>query len=526
MKRFKWLIMSLLVVLTLQSGAWQVLATPSKDITIYLDGAALETDVSPYIKQTDNVTMVPLRVISQGLSAQVAWSQPTSTVTINGNGKMLSMTTGAGSALVDGATVQLDSSVEMRNGRVMVPLRFIGEQLGLEVNWDRSARTITLLSGASAPAPGEPAETGDEVSASESMRGAWVSTVNGDWPSTKNSVSAQQQEFSSMLDDLAGMGINAVFVQVRASADAIYPSNTVPWSKYLTNVQGKSPGYDPLAFMIEETHKRGMEFHAWFNPFRANTSASSAGLADNHVAVQHPDWIVNTGAQLYINPGIPAARQQIIDDIMEVVNQYDIDGVHLDDYFYPYSGTFNDDSAYASYNDGGLNKGDWRRDNTNRFVQELGAAVHAANPDLQFGISPFGVWRNKADDITGSDTRAGVTAYGTTYADVRKWIKEDWVDYVAPQIYWSIGYTAAAYDKLVSWWSDEVEGTNVKLYVGHSPYKLGTSEQGWQTAQQIIDQLQWNENYTEVKGDIFFSAQYLRKNPLGLISLLQSYYHE
>ncbi|MFB5268391.1 family 10 glycosylhydrolase [Paenibacillus enshidis] len=529
MKRFlKWFIVGLLVVLTLQTESWRVLATPARDITIYLDGAKLDSDVSPYIKQADNVTMVPLRVISQGLGAQVGWSQPTSTVTITGNGKVLTMTSGSGSAIVDGANVPLDSPVEMRVGRAMVPLRFIGEELGLNVNWDAAARTITLSSGANVnvPASGEQNETGTEVGASESMRGAWVSTVNGDWPSTKNSMAAQQQEFTNLLDDLAGMGINAVFVQVRASADAIYPSDTVPWGKYLTGVQGKSPGYDPLAFMIEEAHKRGMEFHAWFNPFRASTTASTAGLAANHVAVQHPDWIVNNGSQLYINPGIPAAREQVIDDIMEVVNQYDIDGVHLDDYFYPYSGTFNDDTTYASYNDSGLNKGDWRRDNINRFVKELGAAIHAAKPDSQFGISPFGVWRNKADDPTGSDTRAGVTAYGTTYADVRTWIKEGWVDYVAPQIYWSIGFSAAAYDKLVSWWSDEVEGTNVKLYVGHAPYKLGTSEQGWQTAQQIIDQLKWNENYSGVKGDIFFSAQYLRKNPLGLVTLLQSYYNE
>lgn len=523
----KWLIMSLLVAVTLQIGDGRLLAAPAKSISIYLDGTKLATDVSPYIKPGGGVTMVPLRVISQGLGAEVGWSQPTSTVTINGNGKVFTMTSGSGSATVDGASVALDSPVEIRYGRVMVPLRFIGETLGLTVNWDGATTTITMSSGAdgaTVSAPREQNETGKEARASQSMRGAWVATVNGDWPTTKNNVAAQQQEFTSLLDDLAGMGINAVFAQVRASADTIYPSTTVPWSKYLTNVQGKSPGYDPLAFMIEEAHKRGMQFHAWFNPFRANTTTSTAGLAPNHIAIQHPDWIVNTGSQLYINPGIPAARQQIIQDIMEVVNRYDIDGVHLDDYFYPYSKTFNDDATYATYNAGGLNKGDWRRDNINRFVQGLGSAIHAVKPAVPFGISTFGVWRNKADDPTGSDTRAGVTAYDTTYADVREWIKKGWVNYVAPQIYWSIGNPAAAYDKLVPWWANEVQGTNVKLYIGNAVYKLETSEQGWQTGQQIIDQLKWNENYPEVKGDIFFSAQHLRENPFGIIELLKSYY--
>lgn len=328
-----------------------------------------------------------------------------------------------------------------------------------------------------------------------------------------------------MLDDLQGMGINAVFVQVRASGDALYPSDLVPWSKYLTNTQGKNPGYDPLKFMISESHKRGMEFHAWFNPFRANSTGTTSGLAANHVANQHPDWIVKNGSQLYINPGIPAARQHVIAAIMEVVNGYDIDGVHLDDYFYPYSGTFDDDATFKAYNANKIsNKGDWRRDNVNSFVRDLGKSIHASKSKVQFGISPFGVWRNKSQDITGSDTKAGVTAYDTTFADVRTWINKEWIDYVAPQIYWSIGFPAAGYDKLVAWWSNEVKNSDVKLYIGHSPYKIGTPEKGWQSAQELIKQLELNENYKQVKGDIYFSAQHLRKNPYGLIQLLQNYY--
>lgn len=221
--------------------------------------------------------------------------------------------------------------------------------------------------------------------------------------------------------------------------------------------------------MIEEAHKRGLEFHAWFNPFRATNSAATSNLAANHISKLHPDWIVNAAGKLYINPGIPEARQHIIDTIMEVVNNYNIDGVHLDDYFYPSNVTFNDDAAFKTYNT--LNTTDraaWRRDNINQFVQQLGQNIHRVKANVEYGISPFGVWRNKANDLTGSDTKAGVTAYDSMNADVRTWIKQGWIDYVAPQVYWSMTLSAARYDKVVDWWVNEVANTNVKLYIGHS----------------------------------------------------------
>ncbi|WP_342414746.1 family 10 glycosylhydrolase [Paenibacillus sp. FSL R10-2782] len=553
-----------------------VQAAPNGEIEIILDGQPLKSDASPYIVQGANVTMVPLRVISEGLGAQVNWSASSGTVTITAQDKNISMENGGQSAIVNGKSVRLDASARMTSGRVMVPLRFVGEELGLKVDWQASERVITLNSGKVGAATGGTTSSGGgsssnmstsdnpgsvdtnqginddeqasvtspststnegssnssqghvvQVKASTSMRGAWISTINGDWPSSaaRSSTEKQKQEFTKMLDDLQGMGINAVFVQVRASGDALYPSNLVPWSKYLTNTQGKNPGYDPLKFMISESHKRGMEFHAWFNPFRANSTGTTNGLAANHVANQHPDWIVKNGSQLYINPGIPAARQHVIDAIMEVVDGYDIDGVHLDDYFYPYSGTFDDDATFQAYNANKIsNKDDWRRDNVNSFVRDLGKSIHASKSKVQFGISPFGVWRNKSQDLTGSDTKAGVTAYDTTFADVRTWINKGWIDYVAPQIYWSIGFPAAGYDKLVAWWSNEVKNSDVKLYIGHSPYKIGTPEKGWQSAEELIKQLKLNENYNQIKGDIYFSAQHLRKNPNGLIQLLQNYY--
>lgn len=521
------------------AGAVQTEAAAAGSIQIFLNGERLPSDIAPYLKPKENVTMVPLRVVSEGLGANVLWSQASRTATIQKDGNKLVLVTGKSVAEVNGNPVTLDVSVENSQGRTMVPLRFVSEQLGLEVVWNQALKTISLTSqDGGAQQPGEtgqnpqPQPPVNPPQTSSELRGAWISTVyNLDWPSSaaNGKVESQQQEFTKLLDDLQGMGINAVFVQVRPSADAFYPSELVPWSTYLTGTSGKDPGYDPLQFMIEETHRRGMEFHAWFNPFRASTDTNTAKLADNHVANSHPEWIVKFANKLYINPGIPEAREHVIDAIMEVVNRYDIDGVHLDDYFYPTGETksnkFNDDITYKQFNSKQLNdKGDWRRDNIDEFVKELGRSIHQAKPKVSYGISPFGVWRNKSTDPTGSDTKASITAYDSTYADVRAWIQNSWVDYVAPQIYWSMSFNVAQYDTLVDWWAKEVAGSRVKLYIGHAPYKLGTSEAGWNSAQEIINQLNYNRGVSEVSGSIFFSAKELRKNPLGLTPLLQSYY--
>lgn len=539
--RVWWIPIFILMLVWPNTGKLEAAGTA--DIRIYLDGALLSADAPPYIKPGADITMVPLRVISEGLGARVAWSQPDKTATIEKEGNTIILTSGAASATVNGETIQLDASVEISGERTMVPLRFVSEQLGLTVDWNNANRTIALSSGtgggATRPEPNTdalPADTSLPPSASDSsadeLRGVWISTVfNLDWP-TKGSygkADEQQAEYIKLLDEVQAMGMNAVFVQVRPEADAIYPSKLVPWSAYLTGTAGKDPGYDPLQFLIEETHRRGMEFHAWFNPFRASTGSDAGKLPPNHVAKEHPDWIVKYSDKLYINPGVPQAREHVIAAIMEVVEGYDIDGVHLDDYFYPTGETankkFNDDETYRAYNAQQLkDKGDWRRDNINRFVEQLGQSINQAKPDVSFGISPFGVWRNKAVDITGSDTRAGVTTYDDMYADVRTWIKREWIDYVAPQIYWSLSREEVRYDLLTSWWAGEVKGTNVKLYIGHAPYKLGTPEIGWSSAQEIINQLDYNRQVPEVRGSIFFSAKDLRKNPLGLVPLLQAYY--
>jgi uncharacterized lipoprotein YddW (UPF0748 family) len=487
-------------------------AQSKADIRIYLDGQRIESDVAPYIKPKVNLTMVPVRVVSQGLGADVDWAQKTRTVTVARAGVTIVMQVGQQSATVGGRSVTLDAPPEITQGRVMVPLRFIGESLGLQVAWNADNRWIQLSS-----------KPGQEI------RGVWISTVfNLDWPQTSSygQPEKQKQEYAALLDELQLMGINAVFVQVRTAGDALYPTKLAPWSKVLTGKQGQDPGYDPLAYMIEETHRRGMEFHAWFNPFRAYTSAASrAELADGHAAVQHPEWVVEAGGVGYFNPGIPAVRQHIIEAIAEVAKRYSVDGIHLDDYFYPTDGKFGDDAAFGAYNPQSIaSKGDWRRANINDFVRKLGEAVHAAKPGLAYGISPFGVWRNQADDPAGSATRASVTAYDDMYADVRTWIRSGWIDYVMPQIYWSMSFPAAKYDTLVDWWASQVDGTGVKLYIGHAPYKLGTKETGWQSADEIVNQLKYNETRPQVRGDVFFSAKDLRRNPLNVADALRAYY--
>lgn len=567
----KWIAaLALTAALGLQLANPSAGAQAAGQISIELDGQAVPSDVSPYIVPKANLTVVPLRVIGEGLGAGVDWSSAEKTVTIGWPEKTIVMTLGKSYATVNGGSVSLGTPVAMIKNRVMVPLRFVGEQLGLRVDWNPASRKITLLTGGFDPSlaggaasdegsgpssgiggGGEPdmgtgpgtgnnsgtganaggGETGSadgNISAKDGMKAAWISSVaNIDWPSPAavGNSARQQTEYTQMLDKLQEMGINTVFVQVRPSADALYPSSLVPWSKYLTGTSGKAPDYDPLAFMVEETHKRGMQFQAWFNPFRANSGTSISGLDETHVIKQHPEWIVQSGGSYYINPGVPAARQHIIDAIMEVVNGYDIDGVHLDDYFYPTDGPFGDDVTFRTYNDKHIAKlEDWRRDNINAFIRHLGQSIHQAKPQVQFGVSPFGVWRNKAADPTGSDTKAGLTSYDSMYADVRTWIRQDWIDYVVPQVYWSFDFSPVHYDKLVDWWANEVRGTGVKLYIGHSPYKIGTSEAGWQSAQEIIDQLSYDAALPEVSGDAFFSAKDLIRNPLGLVPLLSSYY--
>ena len=347
------------------------------------------------------------------------------------------------------------------------------------------------------------------------MRAAWISTVyNMDWPKTKNNITVQKNEYTALLDKLKSVGINTVVVQVRPKGDAIYKSDINPWSEYLTGTQGKDPGYDPLPFLIDEAHKRGMEFHAWFNPYRITTSTTDLKTLDSkHPAILNPSWVLehkNGSYQaLSYNPGLPEVRKHIVDSVSEVVRNYDIDAVHFDDYFY--RDGMNDDETYKKYGNG-QNKGDWRRENVNSLLREVKSAIKSIKPNVEFGVSPSGIWRNKSNDPTGSDTR-GLESYSANFADTRAWIKQGLVDYVVPQLYWTIGYSAADYSKLVSWWSNEVKGTNVDLYIGQGVYKQGESSNSNQNiAAEIKDQIYLNRKYDEIKGSMYFSASDIIRN--------------
>ncbi|WP_042271341.1 family 10 glycosylhydrolase [[Clostridium] dakarense] len=349
------------------------------------------------------------------------------------------------------------------------------------------------------------------AASNEEMRAAWISSVyNMDWPKTKNNQAQQKKEYTDLLDKLKSTGINAVVVQVRPKADALYQSDINPWSEYLTGTQGKNPGYDPLPFLIDEAHKRGMEFHAWFNPYRITTSGTDINsLASNHPARLNPSWVLNNGKSLIYNPGLPEVRKHVVDTVSEVVRKYNVDGVHFDDYFY--TGGINDDDAYNKYGNG-IDRGDWRRENVNTLLREVKSSIKSIKPNVEFGVSPRGIWRNKGNDSTGSDTN-GAESYSYDYADTRTWIKQGLVDYITPQVYWPIGTKAADYSKLIPWWANEVKGTNVDLYIGQGVYKQGEESNSNQNiAAEIKDQINLNRQYKEVKGSMYFSARDIIKN--------------
>ncbi|MEC0245547.1 family 10 glycosylhydrolase [Paenibacillus chitinolyticus] len=357
------------------------------------------------------------------------------------------------------------------------------------------------------------------------MRAAWIATVeNIDWP-VKGTYDAEQQkrQLIHLLDELEATGINTVIYQVRPTSDAFYRSALNPWSAWLTGTQGKDPGYDPLAFAIQEAHKRNMELHAWFNPYRISNDTDKSKLADTNPAVRHPDWVVSYGGKLGYNPGKPEVKRYIIDSIMEVVNNYDIDAVHFDDYFYPYPVTgvdYPDAAEYAAYGSG-MSLADWRRSNVDSLIRQLSAEIKKSKSYVQFGISPFGIWRNKANDPAGSETN-GLESYSAIYADSKKWVDEQWIDYITPQLYWNINYSPAAYDKLIDWWKRQVEGKHVLLYAGHGVHKIGADDPNWLDPDQLPNQILFNRNFADVKGSMFFSAVQVLENKLGFQDRLKT----
>ncbi|HEY8915371.1 MAG TPA: family 10 glycosylhydrolase [Chitinophaga sp.] len=358
------------------------------------------------------------------------------------------------------------------------------------------------------------------------LRAVWIATVeNIDWPSRRGlSTEQQKQEFIDILDRQQRNGMNAVVVQVRPSTDAFYASPFEPWSEFLTGSQGQAPNpyYDPLEFMVTETHKRGMEFHAWFNPYRAVFNIGRSSIAPNHITRLRPQWFVTYGDRKYFDPGIPEARIYVTQIIKDVVTRYDIDAVHFDDYFYPYripGKEFPDNNSYRQYGNN-MMRDDWRRQNVDTFVHMVSLAIKAAKPWVKFGISPFGVWRNHNKDMEGSYTTGGQTNYDDLFADVLKWLKNGWIDYVAPQLYWETGHRLVAYEVLLNWWAQHGYGRHV--YIGHGVYRIN-SNAAWRDPSELPRQIAEARTLNTVQGSIFYSNKSFSGNPLGIEDSLHNH---
>lgn len=370
------------------------------------------------------------------------------------------------------------------------------------------------------------------------FRAAWIATVaNIDWPQpeTIGQSETQQAQMITLLDSLQALGMNAIIFQVRPTADALYLSELEPTSHWLTGTQGhwgdQTP-YDALRFVCQEAHQRGMEVHVWLNPFRLTLHTMSPDmLADDHIYRVHPEWFWRYGKQWYFDPSLPATRDWICMVVEDLCCRYDIDAIHMDDYFYPYpiaKTPLPDRKQFEADPRGFTAIGDWRRDNVNLTIQAIHTMIQRTRPEVQFGISPFGVWRNQDRDSLGSATKAGMTNYDDLYADILLWIRNGWIDYVVPQLYWEIGKKIADYEVLAHWWAEAVRGTDVKLYIGMAPYRLGGANEAaaWKTGNEIARQMRLNRTIPEITGECFYSTRPLLMNPLGVCDSIKSFYRE
>ena len=370
------------------------------------------------------------------------------------------------------------------------------------------------------------------------FRGAWIASVaNIDWPSKDavGNTDRQQDEMLFLLDSLESLGINAIIFQVRPTADALYYSELEPVSHWLTGKQGswgEQEAWDPLEWVIDLAHARGMEVHVWLNPYRVNlANTDTSKLVSNHLMRRHPDWFFQYAGQWYFDPGLDVTREWICTIVQDIVTRYDVQAIHMDDYFYPYpSGgkPLPDAKTFAKYPRGYTDIREWRRNNVNMAIQDIRTTINECYPDIEFGISPFGVWRNIANDSTGSRTKAGLTNYDDLYADIRLWIKQGWIDYVLPQLYWEIGKSAADYEILAHWWANEVRGTDCKLYIGMAPYRLegASPKSAWGQGNEISRQMRLNRTIPEITGECFYSTRPLLRNPRGVCDSIRAIYSE
>ncbi|QLE58272.1 family 10 glycosylhydrolase [Nostoc sp. TCL26-01] len=382
------------------------------------------------------------------------------------------------------------------------------------------ASTYLVVPPSSTPTPSKTVK----VSHSREFRGAWVACVwNSDWPSqTGLSVSQQQAELIDILSRLQALNFNALILQVRPEGDALYASPLEPWSAWLTGTQGKAPEpfYDPLQFAIAEAHKRNIEVHAWFNPYRAKTSIKGSPNVSPHIAITNPEVVYQWGNQLWMDPGAKVVQDRAYNVIIDVVRRYDIDAIHLDDYFYPYpiqGKPFPDDKTYAAYKaaGGGLSLDNWRRENVNQMVLRLSQGIKATKSDVKFGISPFGIYRpGQPSGITGLD------AYDVLYADSKKWLEQGWIDYIAPQLYWRIDQTKQSYPVLLKWWT-EINPQQRHIYAGNNLGQL--DGKAWKN-EEIEKQVKISRNQAgELSlGNIFFSVTSIMENRQDISATFQN----
>lgn len=357
------------------------------------------------------------------------------------------------------------------------------------------------------------------------FRGAWIQTAfQGEYKDM--SVPQMKRDFVRKLDYLQDCGINAIVFQVRPEADAFYRSQLEPWSRFYTGSQGKAPAgnFDLMAFLIEECHKRNMEFHAWLNPYRAST-AGNTRFANSHIYNKHPEWFVTYNKQILFDPGLPESRQFICKVVKDIVNRYDVDAIHMDDYFYPYPAaglSFPDDRSFETY---GIAQGykpsqraDWRRNNVNTLVKELKRTILLTKPWVRFGISPFGIYRNKKStpDGSGSNTN-GLQNYDDLYADITYWVKQGWIDYNCPQIYWEIGHSAADYITLIKWWN--MNAGDRHLYIGQDVART-------MKADDLKRKMLYERSLSQVDGNCFWPANEILWNNRGVADSLKRNYHK
>lgn len=367
---------------------------------------------------------------------------------------------------------------------------------------------------------GPPVETA-AVAWPREMRGVWLTTVfNINWPSSQGlSASAQQAELRDLLDTAVATGLNTVFFQVRPECDAFYPSELEPWSRYLTGTQGGDPGWDPLAFAITEAHQRGLELHAWMNPYRAKGSSSSTAVAP-HPSVTLSEYAYDYGSFVWMDPGVSEVQEHTLAVIEDVLERYDVDGLHFDDYFYPYpDGAFPDDATYAAYTSGGgtMARDDWRRDNVNQLVRRIGELVADMRPDVRFGISPFGIYRPGMPEGI-----AGLDQYAAIFADPPLWLAEGWVDYLAPQLYWPSTQTAQAYQPLVEWWTDLATDGHL-IIPGNYLSQLGSSA-SW-TLDELRTQVDLTRATEGTGGNIYFQIEPFDSNRMGVRDVFADEYY-